>query len=51
MARVPVLKPEEMTDEQKRVDAEIGSTRSGRAGGPLLDAPPTSLFSGQTILM
>ena len=34
MARVPVLKPEEMTDEQKRVDQEIGSTRSGRAGGP-----------------
>ncbi len=34
MARVPVFKPEEMTDEQKRVDQEIGSTRSGRAGGP-----------------
>ncbi len=34
MARVPALKPEEMTDEQKRVDQEIGSTRSGRAGGP-----------------
>jgi 4-carboxymuconolactone decarboxylase len=34
MARVPVLKPEEMTDEQKRVDQEIGATRSGRAGGP-----------------
>ena len=34
MARVPVLKPEEMTDEQKRIDQEIGSTRSGRANGP-----------------
>ena len=34
MARVPDLKPEEMTKEQNRVDAEIGATRSGRAGGP-----------------
>ena len=34
MARVPDLKPEEMTEEQNRVDALIGATRSGRAGGP-----------------
>jgi len=34
MARVPDLKPEEMTEEQIKVDALIGATRSGRAGGP-----------------
>ncbi len=34
MARVPALKPEEMTEDQKRLDQEIGSTRSGRANGP-----------------
>ena len=34
MARVPALKPEEMTDEQTRIDQEIGSTRGGRANGP-----------------
>ena len=34
MARVPDLKPEEMTEEQNRIDAEIGATRSGRASGP-----------------
>lgn len=34
MVRVPALTQAEMTDEQKRVDQEIGSTRSGRANGP-----------------
>ncbi len=34
MVRVPALTQAEMTDEQKRVDQEIGSTRSGRAAGP-----------------
>ena len=34
MARVPDLKPEEMTEEQIRINAQIGATRSGRAGGP-----------------
>lgn len=34
MARVPALKPEEMTNEQQRVHQEIGSSRSGRVSGP-----------------
>lgn len=34
MSRVPALVPDDMSDDQKRLAAEIAGTRGGRVGGP-----------------